>query len=193
MYTIDVKVKGTAPLLQHRFPMPDLETMSKGGKQHTGAVDYTKEWKDYFYANAKGEIYQPASHIEGAMIKAAVNFKITGKGRKTYKDLFRAAVFVTPDEIPHDGFTVPDELDTDADKPLYLDMRPVVIQRSRVVRIRPAFRMGWELKFAIEVLDDQIAPELIQDVLTLAGKTVGIGDHRPRFGRFSVVRFEVQQ
>lgn len=193
MYTIDVKIKGTAPLLQHRFPMPSLETMSKGGTKRTGAVDYTQEWKEYFYANSDGEIYQPASHIEGTMIKAAVNFKVTGRGRKTYKDLFRAAVFVTPDEIHHDSFTVPDELDTDADKPLYLDMRPVVIQRSRVVRIRPAFKAGWELEFTIEVLDDQIAPELVQDVLALAGKTVGIGDHRPRFGRFAITRFEVQQ
>jgi hypothetical protein len=193
MYTIDVKIKGTAPLLQHRFPMPSLAAMSKGGIKHTGAIDYTKEWKQYFYANSAGEIYQPASHIEGAMIRAAVNFKIQGKRGKTYKDLFRATVFVTPDEIPHNGFTVPDELDTDADKPLYLDMRPVVVQRSRVVRIRPAFKTGWKLEFTIEILDDQVAPELVQDVLALAGKTVGIGDHRPRFGRFTVTRFEVRQ
>lgn len=193
MYTVSAKITGIAPLLQHRFPMPDLATMSKGGQQVTGAKDYTEEWREYFYANSEGEIFQPASHIEGAMIRAAVNFKIQGKGRKTYRDLFRAAVFVTPDEIPHNGFTVPDELDTDADKPLYLDMRPVVVQRARVVRIRPAFKAGWELEFTIEVIDDQIAPELVHDVLALAGKTSGIGDHRPRFGRFSVTRFEVSK
>ena len=192
VYTIDVKIKGIAPLLQHRFPMPELETMSKGGRKVTGAKDYTAEWKDYFYANSDGELFQPAVHIEGAMVRAAVNFRITGKRGKSYKDLFRAAVFVMPDEILH-GIKVPNELDTDADKQLYLDLRPVVVQRARVVRIRPAFKAGWELDFAIEVLDDQIAPELVQDVLTLAGKTVGIGDYRPRFGRFVVTHFEVQQ
>jgi hypothetical protein len=191
MYTVDVKIKGTAPLLQHRFPMPNLEDMSKGGQQVTGAKDYTEEWRNYFYANADGKIYQPASHLEAAMVRAAVNFKISGKRGKTYKDLFKAAVFVTPEEIPL-GHKVPNELDTDADKPVYLDARPVIVNRARVVRIRPAFKAGWELEFTIEVLDDQIAAELVHDVLALAGKTCAIGDYRPRFGRFNVVRFEKQ-
>ena len=190
MYTIDVSVKGTAPLLQHRFPMPNLKDMSKGSKKVTGSPDYTEEWKEYFYSNGDGEIYQPATHFEGALIKAAVNYKITGKRGKTYKDLFKAAVFVSPEMIPH-GMKVPDELDEDADKPLYLDLRPVVIQRARVVRIRPAFSPGWELEFEIECLDDQINDDLLLEVLSHAGKTVGIGDYRPRFGRFNVVKFEV--
>jgi hypothetical protein len=191
MYTASIKVKGISPMLQHRFPVPDLEDMSKGGTQVTGAKDYTQEWRTYFYANSNNEIYQPATHFEAAMVKAAVNFKITGKGRKTYRDLFKAAVFVTPEEIQL-GHKVPDELDTDADKSLYLDVRPCIVNRARIVRIRPAFKAGWEAEFTIEVLDDQIAPELVQDVLTLAGKTCGVGDYRPRFGRFNVVRFEVQ-
>lgn len=192
MYSVDIKIRGDAPLMQHRFPMPDLKDMVKGGKKQTGATDYTQEWREYFYSNGDGEIHQPAGHFEGAMVKAAVNFKIQGKRGKTYKDLFRAAVFVTPEHIPH-GVKVPDELDTDGDKPLYLDMRPVVVNRARVVRIRPTFKAGWELEFTIEVIDDQIAAELVQDVLVLAGKTVGIGDFRPKFGRFSVIRFEVQK
>ena len=192
MYTVSVKTKGTAPLIQHRFPIPDWEDRSKGGTVRTGSPDYTQEWREYFYETPDDMIYQPAAHFEGAMVKAAVNFKITGKRGKTYKDLFRAAVFVTPDQIPH-NIAVPNELDTDADKPLYLDVRPVVVNRARVVRIRPTFSAGWELEFTLEVIDDQINSELVQDVLALAGKTVGIGDFRPKFGRFSVARFEVSQ
>lgn len=40
MYQVSVKVKGTAPLLQHRFPMPDYEDMGKGGHQQSGVKDY---------------------------------------------------------------------------------------------------------------------------------------------------------
>lgn len=191
MYTVDVTVKGVAPLLQHRFPVPKFENLSKGGKQVTGSPDYSEEWKEYLYANSKG-VYQPSIHFEASMVKAAVNFKIQGKRGKTYKDLFKAAVFVEPEQIPH-GIEVPEQLDEDADKPLYLDIRPVVISRSRVVRIRPAFSPGWELDFEILCNDDQIHPDLLQDVLILAGKTVGIGDYRPKFGRFSVVKFEVHK
>jgi len=87
------------------------------------------------------------------MVTAAVNYKIQGRRGKTYKDLFRATVFVSPEQIRH-GIKVPEELTTDGDQPLYLDMRPVVISRARVVRIRPAFKPGWKLDFEIEVLDD---------------------------------------
>ena len=192
MYTVSVSIKGIAPLMQHRFPMPDFTTMSKGGHKSSGAKDYTQEWREYFYATPEGEIYQPSSHIEGALVKAAVNFKVAGKRGKSYKDLIVANVIVDPERIPH-NYKVPEELDTDADKPLYLDARPVIVQRARVVRIRPCFKAGWELAFEIQCIDDEIQPDLLQDVLTLAGKTVGIGDYRPKFGRFSVIKFMVHK
>ncbi len=191
MYTVSTIIEGVSPLLQHRFPMPDLDNLSKGAKKSTGSIDYTQEWKEYFYADSEERIFQPASHLEGALIKAAVNFKIQGKRGKTYKDLFKAAVFVEPDRIYHNGFTVPDELDGDADKDIYLDVRPVVVNRARVVRLRPAFKPGWKLEFELLCNDDEIHHNLLQDVLDHAGKTVGIGDYRPRFGRFNVTKFEV--
>lgn len=193
MYTVDVTVVGTAPLMQHRFPMPDFETAGKGGKKVTGSPDWTQEWKEYFYADSEGHIYQPAEHFEAAIKKAAVNFKITGKRGKTYKDLVASSVFISPDRIYHDGYHVPEELDTDADKPLYIDYRPVVVQRARVARARPTFAPGWKLSFEIEVIDDEMPADILQDILTLAGKSVGIGDYRPRFGRFNVTHFEVHK
>lgn len=190
MYQVNVKVKGTSVMLQHRFPIPSYDEMSSGGTKHTGAKDYTSEWKESLYTTEKGEIYQPANHFELAMVKAATNFKVIGKRGKSYKDLVSANVVIDPERIPF-GIIAPEQLDTDADKPLYLDLRPVVIQRARVVRIRPAFKPGWELEFTINVLDDELPANMLQDILVLAGKTVGVGDYRPKFGRFSVVKFEV--
>lgn len=190
MYAVNVTIQGVSPLMQHRYPMPDLASMSKGGKKSTGAVDYSQEWREYLYANSSGEIIQPASHIEGALTKAAAGFKVQGKRGKSYKDLFAANIFIDPVEIKH-GYTVPDDLDCDADKPLYLDMRPVVVNRARVVRIRPCFKPGWSLSFTINVIDDELPFEILNDALTLAGKAVGIGDFRPKFGRFMVTKFEL--
>ena len=189
MYTVDVKVVGVAPLLQNRFPMPEFADMSKGGKKKTGSTDYTEEWRDKFYANKSG-IFQPASHFEAALVKTATSFTIQGRRGKTYKDLFKASVFVTPEEIPFNLPVLEDPL-FDADAPVYLTMYPVIVNRARVVRIRPALKAGWELSFQIECIDDQISAPLLQDVLTLAGKTCGVGDWRPRFGRFNVAHFEV--
>lgn len=192
MYIVNVTVEGVAPLMQHRFPIPDFADMSKGGKIKTGEKDYTQEWREYLYVNGEGEVYQPASHFDGAMTKAAAGYKIQGARGKTYKDLFKGNVFCTPDEIPH-GLKEPESLDTDGDKPLYLDIRPVVVQRARVHRIRPTFKPGWKLDFEITVIDDQIPSNVVNEVLTLAGRTIGIGDFRPKFGRFMIARFEVQK
>ena len=192
MYQVEVKVKGLAVLLQHRFPVPTYEEMGSGGKKQTGSKDYRQEWRQSLYVTDKGEVYQPANHFELAMVKAASNFKITGRRGKTYKDLVSSNVVVDPEKILF-GMTITenDDLTTDADQPLYLDLRPVVIQRARIVRIRPAFKPGWELDFVINVLDDELPANMLQDILTLAGKTVGIGDYRPKFGRFVVTKFEV--
>lgn len=189
MYQVNVSVLGTSVLLQHRFPMPDYENLTKGGHKSTGAKDYSQEWKESLYVT-NGEVYQPANHFEMSMTKAAAGFKVTGKRGKSYKDLVSANVFIDPEKILF-GIPEPSELDTDADKPLYLDMRPVVIMRARIVRLRPAFKPGWELKFTINVIDDELPANILQDILVLAGKAVGIGDYRPKFGRFSVSEFKV--
>jgi hypothetical protein len=192
MYTIDVTVQGVAPLLQHRYPMPEFETMGKGNRKQSGAIDYSQEWRTYFYATPEGDIYQPSSHFDGALVKAAGAFKVTGKRGATYKELFKASVFVAPEKIMF-GMKIPEKLDTDGDKPLYIDLRPVVVQRARITRMRPAFAPGWKLSFEIQVIDDQINAETVQDILTYAGKAVGVGDNRPRFGRFTVTSFDVHK
>ena len=190
MYQVNAKVVGTSVLLQHRFPLPTYEEMGQGGHKSTGAKDYRDEWRQSLYVDEKNGVYQPASHFELSMTKAAASFKVTGKRGKSYKDLVAANVVIDPEKILF-GIENPKDLDTDADKNLYLDLRPVVIQRARVVRIRPAFKPGWELGFTINVMDDELPSGILQDILTLAGKTVGIGDYRPKFGRFSVAQFEV--
>ncbi len=176
--------------MQHRFPIPPDVLSPKGGKRSSGAIDYSQEWREYLYATPQGEIYQPSSHFEGALVKAAAQFKVTGKRGKSYKDLFNANVIVSPDAILH-GVNVPEELDADADKVLYLDVRPVIVNRARVIRLRPTFKPGWKLDFEIQVIDDQLPAEILNDCLVLAGKTVGIGDYRPKFGRFLVSKFDV--
>lgn len=192
MYTVNCSITGISPLMQHRFPIPTDVLKPKGGKRVTGAVDYSQEWRTYLYVTPNNQIYQPSSHIEGCMLKAASQFKVTGRRGKSYKDLFAANVIVSPDKILH-GVEMPDELDDDADKQLYLDVRPVIVQRARVIRLRPTFKPGWKLDFEIQVTDDQLPSEILNDVIVLAGKTVGIGDFRPKFGRFIVSEFSLQK
>lgn len=39
-------------------------------------------------------------------------------------------------------------------------------------------------------LPEYISPELLHALLTDAGRLIGVGDFRPTYGRFRVIRFE---
>ena len=173
MAKIDVTIKGIAPLLQHRYKIEEEESATIKVK---GKRDYSGETESSLYRDENGIIYQPSEHILGAMTKAAVDFKITGRGRKTYRDLVKSSVIIFPEAIPHKN------------QNYIIDRRPVVIQRSRVMRQRPKFE-EWELSFTIELLDEQFSVSALKDIIDQAGK-VGIGDYRPRFGRFIVTEFK---
>jgi len=171
---LNVEIEGVAPLLQHRFPEEDEEKQSK---RKTGKIDYSAEVTKSLYLTKNNVIYQPSVSIEQSMIKAAVNFQIPGKGKKTYKDLINSALIIEPTEIPLEPqkYTV--------------DKRSVRIQRARVYRYRPRFH-NWKLKFTILILDEQLQPSVVKEILEYAGAYVGIGDYRPKFGRFIVTKFE---
>jgi len=162
----------------HRFPESE-GTIEAKSKRRMGNPDYEKEVEQSLYKLPDGKIYQPATHIEGALIKAATGFQIAGKRKKTYKDLIKGSVFVFPDAIPHKiQKWIPDK-------------RSVVVPatRGRIMRVRPRLD-EWELSFTIELRNEQVPIEVVKQILDTAGNEVGIGDFRPRFGRFIVTEFK---
>jgi len=160
------RIEGISPLLQHRFT--NMPTSTRHDPQ--------EECEAALYTDGNGGIVQPSSHIESAMIKMAVNHKIPGQGKKTFKDAFRAGIFVQPLAIPHECLD------------WVIDLQPVLVNRARIMRARPRFDK-WSLSFEIENIDERILPEILEDVLQEAGRYSGIGDCRPRYGRFDVVEF----
>ena len=176
MYEVQVKIESVSPLLMNRFAE---ETAEEVIKRVTGKP-VQPEIAVSLYILPDGKIYQPATHIEGAFIKSAANFKITGKGKKTYKDLAKSSIFVEPDAIVHEI------------QEYGIDKRPVVnpTTRGRVIRARPILNK-WALSFRIKVLDNQFPREVVKSILDYAGSSVGIGDYRPRFGRFMVTNFNL--
>lgn len=175
MKEIEVEITGVAPLLQHRFATEEHgENQSKTKKK---VYVPQEEAEKCLYKNPKGEIYQPAEHIFQSMVRAAVDFKFEKK--RTYKDVITSGIVVQPEEISviYEG-------------QYEIDARGAVVQRARVVRWRPRFNK-WKLRFTINILDDQnISIPTLKEILERAGCTKGIGDYRPRFGRFMVTAFK---
>lgn len=197
MYVIHVQIIGTASLLQNRFAPDLLNNLMQGAKKQTGAIDYSQEWMNAMYVTSDGYLYQPATHLEGALVEAAKAFKIKGSGNKTWRSVIRAYCYVKPGQILHlrNGEVVkaPDaELLTNPSNYLSVNVQRVTVGRAAVARSRLEIAEGWQLNFTIEVIDEQVGPDVIREILAEAGRAVGIGDYRPRHGRFEIVTFDVQ-
>jgi hypothetical protein len=74
----------------------------------------------------------------------------------------------------------------------YEDRRRVVVQRNGITRTRPAMRVGWKATFVILVtLPEYVSPQVLNEVVSTAGRIGGLGDFRPTYGRFQVISFKV--
>lgn len=171
--TINVSIRGTSPLLMNKFVGDEDDKLKKTKRVY----DKNEETENSIYRDESGAVCQPSLHLEAAMTKAAVDFLM--KGKKTYKDAVKSGIFVEPEMIPHkisdyETFAV-----------------PVVINRSRVVKARARLN-EWELDFRVINRDERLTPDIIKEILETAGKFVGIGDWRPRFGKFEITKFEVE-
>lgn len=168
-----VTIKGIRPILHNRF-------VTNNDKKKKKEYIPKEEAKIKLYTTEDGYPYQPATHLEGAMIEAAKRFK--WEGRKTMMDLFKSSIFVSPEEIP---FETPENPNN-----YKIDERPVVINRARVLAWRPRWD-EWQLSFYVNVFQpDQISTQQLKEIISHAGYFVGIGDFRPKFGTFVVTNFE---
>ena len=171
---IKVKVKGVCPLVANN---PDSMNKLPSGKKVDRA---SKEYKELsfqcaMYKNKKG-IYQPAEHFERAMELAGNQFKF--QSRMTYGKILKGGVIVEPNQIPHPKKNKPEHFD-----------KWVVIGKARVMKTRAIFEK-WELEFNIRVFNDAINFDSLKEILVYAGCYVGVGDWRPKYGRFEVIKFE---
>ncbi len=173
MEKVSVRVEGIKPLLQHRFPMEEHGT--EKSKKKNKDYEPTKECEKSLYKDDKGVIYQPAMHILMSLVNAGLNFKYEGK--KSFKNVLKSSVFITPDAILHKF-------------PKWeINLQSVIVGDARIVRARPIFNK-WELEFEMEYDPSVISKSQLKEILDYAGNRVGLGDFRPFYGRFIVTKFD---
>lgn len=176
----DVAIKGISPILFHRFSEEKLTNVKKkSGDSKLTEEEKKERAKEYLYYDSKKKICSPSSHIEGTMVKAASEIKLSGSGKKTYKDLIKATCFVFPEYIPHKN------------QKWEVDSRSVVNPSTggRSMCYRPRLD-DWELNFELQINDDRADEHAIKQILEIAGLQRGIGAYRPRFGRFEITKFK---
>jgi len=171
---IDVSVEGIVPLLMNN---PASMATQKTGKQ--AVYDPQTEADIRLYKNADGQVCVPSTHVLAALRESGGDFKIPGKGKKTFKKVLYGLLRVSPEQIP---------LVYEGD--WEIDARHVVINKARVMKWRPKFNK-WRLDFKITtVTEDSIYPGTVRGILESAGTFNGVGDFRPLFGLFKVTSFK---
>lgn len=189
MKTLTVKWTGIRPLVMHNGLMADpthplvrriKEITSKGSKKLTES-DYEErdrlEWEAGLYWTDGVGLVIPSDNIERCIQLGAQKSRIG-------KDV-QAAVFCADTEVALDyqGPKTKDKLYAD---PRFTLRKGVAVQQSRIIRIRPMIPTGWSLSFKLEFDDSIVNEKALVKAMADAGALIGLGDWRPKFGRFTV-------
>ena len=186
MKQMKVAINGITPLLTHNErlanPFDDITRAIKAisGKRKKTEDDLLEmarlEWLGGLYHDADTGPYIPGYNMLAAIISA-------GKVHKLGTAIKRAAL-VLEDKLPieYNGPRDPDALFADK---RFVDMRSVKVGTSKVLRARPRFN-DWRLKFTVAYDETALQADDLLRVVQTCGAMTGLGDYRPRFGRFEV-------
>lgn len=143
----------------------DHEEMAR--LEHAGSLYYDPEIGPFI----------PGQNIERCLVDAG---KVTKSGVKVTRGLF---VSTNVNPIAYKGPRTPDALWVDEN---FRHLASVKVQQSRVMRCRPMFR-EWRTE-AEGTLDTTVLSfEELQSIADTAGTMIGLGDYRPRYGRFEAL------
>jgi hypothetical protein len=120
-------------------------------------------------------MYIPAEMIE-ANIRAGATARRNGKNAQI-------AIFVKEEMIPlnHDG---PKEIEELYKLEEFRDIRAVTINKNKVLRARPRFNR-WSLEFHLDLNEEFMNIDDLINAIEIGGSQKGLGDYRPRYGRFT--------
>lgn len=184
MAVFNAKLVGDSPLLMHSIRL--LDKMSEAAKEMSKLTGKKKktdddllelkraEWLSGIYLDAKGAVCIPADNVLATVIEGARKSK---QGKLAQAGVFEAAPTFA---LEYDG---PSDVLKLYEDGRFIDYRAVRNQQNRVMRCRPIFR-SWSCSVSLIFDESIIDPSQLRNALEVAGAQVGIGDWRPRFGRF---------
>lgn len=187
METITFRIEGTSPLLMQAETLANpLHELTKAHKAVSGKHKKTEEdhlwlmqseWSaSLYYAEDIGP-FIPALNFEGCMAEAG---KIHRLG-KTIKQALQ--VMTERAKLEYEGPRKIDKLWASGTK--FADVRGVKVAGKKIFRCRPIF-LQWAAQFDVAYMADVIQRDDLVRVAEEAGRRIGIGTYRPRFGRFNV-------
>lgn len=185
MQTKTYNITSVTPLLMHNGRLANpLDPFAKDLKKLTGKrgktdADLEEIARREFY----GGIYwnkETGPHIPDTLMQATLN-----EGAKKFKlgKAFKSAVFVIGDiKLTYDG---PRDVDALWDNRDFCHQAMVTVGQAKTLRTRPMFP-AWAGTVEVSFDETVVEEAQVRAALEAAGRFVGVGDWRPKFGRFSV-------
>lgn len=178
------KIIGVTPLLLHNGiladPMNEISKLMKqvSGKRDKTEADYLElsrlEWYGSLYVH-DGKLCLPSEMIEACLLESA---------KKKKKGVQAKAGIIVPNEAPLE-FPGPQDIDEMWKSGQFIHKIGVRVQRNKVIRTR-AILKTWGAQVTIHYLPSLLNKSDIAGFMETAGSIVGVGDWRPKFGRFEV-------
>lgn len=175
---------GTTPLLMHNSRLsnptdPVAKSMKRVSSKRTKTDDDHEELARLehmgsLYFDAEMGPFIPGQNFERCLLDAA---RVTKAGKKVERGVF---IETNVNPLAYDGPRTLDGLWADEN---FRHTASVKVQQNRVTRTRPQFRT-WAVD-ADGMFDGAvISLEELGEIAETAGRMIGLGDWRPRFGRF---------
>jgi hypothetical protein len=183
--TINIRIVGVTPMLHHAGRLADpldpatIELASLTAKRMKTRADHEAisraEWAAGLWLD-KGRPCIPGEAIEAAIVGAARSRK---KGKTA------RAGFQVPDPavLQYEG---PADLDELWENPDFRLRRGVRVNAARTMRTRARFPK-WSADIAATFLPGLLNRDELMDFFKIAGALEGLGDWRPKYGRFTVL------
>ena len=185
MNVLKLKLVGTRPLLLHSdIGTNALHPLTKAHKELTTKKKKTdedleniakSEWLMALYYSKEFGVYLPGVNVESCIVAGA---KLSRLGTTVKRGV---EVVETYCPLEYKGPRDPEGLW----KAAFYDARSVKLPSGRVIRYRPMFDT-WSLEVQVAFDAEVISESELLKSINDAGSLVGLGDFRPRFGRFTV-------
>lgn len=187
MKTFKAVITGVTPLMMHSERLADPTnlktkelkklTAKKAKTDEDLALIKRVEWEVGMYVDENGHPAVPVDWILAVLLAGAKKSK--------QGPLAKAGIFPSTRAFFPVTFPGPKDIESLWADGRFCDYRGVVIQQKRTMRARPVFP-GWSLSFEVDFDPDTIDGSTVKTALERAGQLIGMGDYRPRFGRFVV-------
>jgi hypothetical protein len=186
-------IKGIRPFVMHNSRLADpLDDYTKAlqhatKKKNKSDEDHIEigriEFVGGMYHDGKLGPYVPADNLQAMIEKGAAKRKL-GPVCKAHVGVLEPTSGAAGYALDYKG---PRDIKALWEDKNFVLRKGARVKQARVIRTRARFPVGWSVEFQVEVLAGGMSQAQLEEAIIDGGLYHGLGDWRPRYGRFELV------